>query len=108
MAGAESGYLFPIPEGQNSAIKRFASDLRKGRFSTKTKKWNAVGRGETYRRYMNALGAVQELMPNSKIDELEMLLFGMSSRLVRQLSPSPRWQCPQQKVRRRKSRGAAH
>ena len=82
-----SGYRFSIPQGRNSAIKRFAVALSNGRLNTDG--WHRVPRGGTYKFYLETMHAVRDRIPNSTVDRLEMVLFGLASRLARELCTPP-------------------
>jgi hypothetical protein len=73
---------FPIPPGQNAAIKRFAKYIngRSVRYE--------VPKKEAYDTYSRIISAVAKRLNRTELYRIEMLLFALATRLARQLAPA--------------------
>lgn len=84
-AGSDPVVYFPIPAGQNDAVKRLAGDLP-------IKTSIAVRRDEAYSAYLEVLREVRTKMnQNCRLCELEMVLFAVAPRLSREARPPKIW-----------------
>jgi hypothetical protein len=73
---------FPIPNGQNEAIKRFANKIGK------TDAALEIEKAQAYSEYLRLIKAVSDNL-KCELYTIEMLLFSLATRLARKLAPAP-------------------
>jgi hypothetical protein len=72
---------FPIPSGQNIAIKRFAKMV------SQAGSVHEIGKEQAYREYLVLITAVSGVL-KCDLYKIEMLLFGLATRLARRFAPA--------------------
>lgn len=70
---------FPIPSGQNATIKKFAKLVKEH------KAQYDVPKKEAYDTYLRTLAEVAKRLDRVDLYRIEMILFGLATRLARQL-----------------------
>jgi hypothetical protein len=87
---------FPIPNGQNEAIKRFAAQIGETDASLEIEK------AQAYAEYLRLIKAVSDTL-GCELYTIEMLLFSLATRLARKLAPAtaPALPLPRESNRKR-------
>ena len=70
---------FPIPSGQNATIKKFAKLVKEH------KAQHDIPKKEAYDTYLRTLAEVAKRLDRVDLYRIEMILFGLATRLARQL-----------------------